>query len=146
MSPTSVHHFRHQWSLQRWKTAVHGYLTLQSEHQRLKIALPWVEPILADSARARRCAPRTERNGGFGFQTKDPFLNQRRWTCWFSCRKKHASPVSDSQFSFSFRFEKLVIFAVYLTLHRGQASRSSEKHGQASRDWNWRARVLQWLR
>uniref|UniRef100_A0A673HBK6 Si:ch211-15p9.2 n=1 Tax=Sinocyclocheilus rhinocerous TaxID=307959 RepID=A0A673HBK6_9TELE len=30
MSPTSVHHFRHLWSLQRWKTAVQGYLTLQS--------------------------------------------------------------------------------------------------------------------
>ncbi len=41
------------------------------------------------SARARRCTQRTERNGGFGFQTKvkDRFLNQRRWTCWYSCRK-----------------------------------------------------------
>ncbi len=29
---------------------------------------------------------------------------------------------------------------------RGQASRSSEKHGQASRDWNYSARVLLWLR
>ncbi len=29
---------------------------------------------------------------------------------------------------------------------RGQASRSSEKHGQASRDWNFSARVLLWLR
>ncbi len=30
-----------------------------------------------------------ERNGGFGFQTKvkDRFLNQRRWTCWYSCRE-----------------------------------------------------------
>ncbi len=29
------------------------------------------------------------RNGGFGFQTKikDRFLNQRRWTCWYSCRE-----------------------------------------------------------
>ncbi len=28
-------------------------------------------------------------NGGFGFQTKvkDCFLNQRRWTCWYSCRE-----------------------------------------------------------
>ncbi len=36
-----------------------------------------------------RCAQRTERNGGFGFQTKvkDRFLNQRRWTCWYSCRE-----------------------------------------------------------
>ncbi len=34
-------------------------------------------------------AARTERNGGFGFQTKvkDRFLNQRRWTCWYSCRE-----------------------------------------------------------
>ncbi len=41
------------------------------------------------SARARRCAQRTERNGGFGFQTKvkDCFLKQRRWTCWYSCRE-----------------------------------------------------------
>ncbi len=31
----------------------------------------------------------TEHNGGFGFQTKvkDHFLNQRRWTCWYSCRE-----------------------------------------------------------
>ncbi len=44
---------------------------------------------LAASARARRCMQRTERNGGFGFQTKvkDRFLNQRRWTCWYSCRE-----------------------------------------------------------
>ncbi len=44
---------------------------------------------LAASARARRCAQRTERNEGFGFQTKvkDRFLNQRRWTCWYSCRE-----------------------------------------------------------
>ncbi len=37
----------------------------------------------------RRCAQRTEHNGGFGFQTKvkDRFLNQRRWTCWYSCRE-----------------------------------------------------------
>ncbi len=37
----------------------------------------------------RACAQRTERNGGFGFQTKvkDRFLNQRRWTCWYSCRE-----------------------------------------------------------
>ncbi len=44
---------------------------------------------LAASARARRCAQRTERNGRFGFQTKvkDHFLNQRRWTCWYSCRE-----------------------------------------------------------
>ncbi len=36
--------------------------------------------ILAASARARRCALQTERNGGFGFQTKmkDRFLNQRK--------------------------------------------------------------------
>ncbi len=29
------------------------------------------------------------RSGGFGFQTKvkDHFLNQRRWTCWYSCRE-----------------------------------------------------------
>ncbi len=62
--------------------------------------------ILAASAPARRCEQRTERNGGFGFQTKvkDRSLNQRRWTCWYSCRKKHASPVSNSQFSFTFLF------------------------------------------
>ncbi len=80
--------------------------------------------ILAASARAQRCVQRTERNGEFGFQTKvqDRFLNQRRWTCWYSCRKKHASPVSDRQFSFTFfffSFWKLVIFAVYLTLRYG---------------------------
>ncbi len=44
---------------------------------------------LAASARVRRCAQRTVRNGGFGFQTKvkDHFLNQTRWTCWYSCRE-----------------------------------------------------------
>ncbi len=54
----------------------------------------------------REGAQRTEHNWGFGFQTKvkDRFLNQRRWTCWYSCRKKHASPVSDSQFSYTFLF------------------------------------------
>ncbi len=36
---------------------------------------------LTASARARRCMQQTERNGGFGFQTKvkDCFLNQRKW-------------------------------------------------------------------
>ncbi len=45
---------------------------------------------LAASAQARRCAQRMEHNGGFGFQTKvkDHFLNQRRWTCWYSCREQ----------------------------------------------------------
>ncbi len=73
--------------------------------------------ILAVTAQAWRCMQRTEHSGGFGFQTKvkDRFLNQRRWTCWYSCRKKNASPVS----KFSFWFEKLVIFAVYLTLLYG---------------------------
>ncbi len=44
---------------------------------------------LTASARAWRCAQQTEHNGGFGFQTKvkDRFLNQRRWTCWYSCRE-----------------------------------------------------------
>ncbi len=72
--------------------------------QRERFSRAWF--ILAASARARRSAQRTERNGGFGFQTKvkDRFLNQRRWTCWYSCRKKHASPLSDSQFSFTFLF------------------------------------------
>ncbi len=42
-----------------------------------------------DVIAVRWCAQRTEHNGGFGFQTKmkDRFLNQRRWTCWYSCRK-----------------------------------------------------------
>ncbi len=36
-----------------------------------------------------RSMQRTERNGVFGFQTKvkDRFINQRRWTCWYSCRE-----------------------------------------------------------
>ncbi len=54
------------------------------QEQRAPIVLS-----LAASAGSRRCAQRTERNGGFGFQTKvkDRFLNQRRWTCWYSCRE-----------------------------------------------------------
>ncbi len=64
--------------------------------QREHFSRPWFyarfTPIvlsLAASAWAWRCAQRTERNEGFGFQTKvkDRFLNQRRWTCWYSCRK-----------------------------------------------------------
>ncbi len=44
---------------------------------------------MSASAGARRCMQRTERSGGFGFQTKvkDCFLKQRRWTCWYSCRE-----------------------------------------------------------
>ncbi len=90
--PAAAHCSRSQISLITWREA---------------LFFSWVEPgLLAASARVRRCAQRTERNGGFGFQTKvkDRFLNQRRWTCWYSCGKKHASPVSDSQFSFTFLF------------------------------------------
>ncbi len=55
--------------------------------QRERFSRAWF--ILAASARAWRCAQRTKRNRGFGFQTKvkDRFLNQRRWTCWYSCRE-----------------------------------------------------------
>ncbi len=65
-----------------------------------------------------------ERNGGFGFQTKmkDRFLNREGEYVGILVEKKHASPVSNSQFSFfsfCFRFEKFVIFAVYLTLRYG---------------------------
>ncbi len=54
------------------------------QEQRAPIVLS-----LGASAWARRCAQRTERNRGFGFQTKvkDRFLKQRRWTCWYSCRE-----------------------------------------------------------
>ncbi len=39
------------------------------EERRFIVSASGVEPgLLAASARARRCAPRTERNGGFGFQ------------------------------------------------------------------------------
>ncbi len=69
--------------------------------QRERFRRAWY--ILGATARAQRCAQQTERNGGCGFQTKVKyhFLNQRRWTCWCSCRK---SPVSDRQFSFTFLF------------------------------------------
>ncbi len=55
--------------------------------QRERFSRAWF--ILATSARARRYAQRTEHNGGFGFQTKvkGRSLNQRRWTCWYSCRE-----------------------------------------------------------
>ncbi len=88
------------------------------QHERFSRA--WF--ILGASARARRCAQRTERNRGFGFQTKmkDRFLNQRRWTCWYSCRENmQVLSATDSLVLFCFRFEKLVIFAVYLKLHYG---------------------------
>ncbi len=86
--------------------------------ERKRFSTAWF--ILAVSARARRCTPRMKHNRGFGFQSKvkDRFLNQRRWTCWYSCRKNHVSPVSDSQFSLTFWFEKR-IFAVYITLRNG---------------------------
>ncbi len=77
-------------------------------------------PLCFHSARQHE---RTERNGGFGFQTKvkDRFLKQRSEHVGIHLEKNDASPVSDSQlsFTFCFRFEKLVIFAVYLTLHYG---------------------------
>ncbi len=71
--------------------------------QREHFSRAWF--ILAASARARRCTPQTERNGGFGFQTKvkDRFLNQRRWTCWYSCRENMPS-CQRQQFSFTFLF------------------------------------------
>ncbi len=49
---------------------------------------------------------RTERNGGFGFQTKvkDRFLIQRRWTCWYSCREMQVLSATASLFYFSFCF------------------------------------------
>ncbi len=62
------------------------WFILAAQHERFRCRA-WF--ILAASARARRCTPQTEHNGGFGFQTKmkDRFLNQRRWTCWYSCRE-----------------------------------------------------------
>ncbi len=66
-----------------------------------------VEPGLYSPRQHERRGARSRLSAGrFGFQTKvkHRFLNQRRWTCWYSCRKKHASPVSDSQFSFTFLF------------------------------------------
>ncbi len=96
------------------KRLLHTASAAEPQHIVAGVRFPWSREerrfsrawfILATSARAWRCTPRTEHNGGFGFQTKvkDRFLNQRRWTCWYSCRKKHASPVS-SQFSFTFLF------------------------------------------
>ncbi|XP_050978984.1 pyruvate dehydrogenase [acetyl-transferring]-phosphatase 1, mitochondrial [Labeo rohita] len=43
MSASSVHHFQHQWSLQRWKAAIQGYLTLDTTtalHSRSTICTP----------------------------------------------------------------------------------------------------------
>ncbi len=80
---------------------------------------------VSTSAKVRATyAQRMESNGGFGFQTKvkDRFLNQRRWTCWYSCRESMqvlSATASLVLLYFCFRFEKLVIFAVYLTLHYG---------------------------
>ncbi len=80
-----------------------------SQGSRLRLGLRWSKPSASystcsraargtlkqesdftDQVRFTRCVQRTERNGGFGFQTnvKDRFLNQSRWTCWYSCRKK----------------------------------------------------------
>ncbi len=72
--------------------------------------------ILAASARTWRCVQRTEHNKGFGIQTKvkDRFLNQKRWTCWYSCRKKHASSDCYSQFSFTFLF--VLVLKSFLSL------------------------------
>ncbi len=62
--------------------------------QRERFSRAWFTPVShrtrkQSRGRAGRCAQQTERNGGFGFQTKvkDRFLNQRRWTCWYSCRE-----------------------------------------------------------
>ncbi len=76
--------------------------------------------ILAASARAQRCALRTERNGGFGFQAKvkDRFLNQRRWTCWYSCREN--MQVLSVTVSLVWLFGKVFyLCCAYLTLRYG---------------------------
>ncbi len=97
--PAAAHCSRRKISLITWRD-----FSASVEPALYFVCRAWF--ILATSARAWRCAQRTERNGVFGFQTKkkDRFLNQRRWTCWYSCGKKHASPVSDSQFSYTFLF------------------------------------------
>ncbi len=62
-----------------------------------------------------------ERNVGFGFQTKvkDRFLNQRRWTCWYSCRENMQVLSATASLVLLFFLFRFVIFAVYLTLHYG---------------------------
>ncbi len=64
----------------------------------------------------------TERNGGFGFQTKvkDCLLNQRRWPCWYSCRENMqvlSATASLVLLFFLFSFWKACY--LYLTLHYG---------------------------
>ncbi len=109
--PAAAHCSRSQISLITWREALF-----------FSVGRAWF--ILAASARARRCAQRTEHDGVFGFQTKvkDRSLNQRRWTCWYSCRKKNMQVLSATAslvlLFFCFHFEKL-IFAVYLTLRYG---------------------------
>ncbi len=85
--------------------------------QRECFSRAWFTPVSHRTSRAE------ERNGGFGFQTKvkDRFLNQRTWTCWYSCRENmQVLSATDSLvwLVVLFSFEKL-IFAVYLTLHYG---------------------------
>ncbi len=89
--PAATHCSRRKISLIRCKRFSRAWFqrqrrsgTYAEREQRAPIVLS-----LSASAQAWRCVQPTERNGGFGFQTKvkDRFLNQRRWTCWYSCRE-----------------------------------------------------------
>ncbi len=83
----TAHCSRIQISLITWRDVLSaGALQRKLDSSKRFVGRVWF--ILTVSV--WRCAPRTESNRGFGFQTKvkDPFLNQKRWTCWYSCRKK----------------------------------------------------------
>ncbi len=89
----AAHCSRSQISLITWREALSA-----------RASASWVEPGLYSLCQHKRGGALS---GGFGFQTKvnDRFLNQRRRTCWYSCRKKkHTSPVSDIKFSLTFLF------------------------------------------
>ncbi len=80
-------------------------------------------PLCFHSARQHE---RTERNGGFGFQTKvkEPLLKAEKVNMLvIHLEKNDASPVSDSQlsFTFCFRFEKLVIFGCFTSRYTMEA-------------------------
>ncbi len=77
--------------------------------------------LVSTSAKVH-AADGAQRRIGFQTKVKDRFLNQRSWTCWYSCRKNMqvlSATASLVLLFFLFSFEKLVIFAVYLTLHYG---------------------------
>ncbi len=86
----------------------HTALRAEAEQKRRVCRAGAARPLCFHSA----CQQEREGagNGGFGFQTKvkDCFLNQRRWTCWYSCRENMQVLSATASFTFCFLLKSLL--------------------------------------